>query len=348
MPARLGVVTWDDTGRRADVRARTVRPQEYAEWVAWQVAWQQALYGEAGFYRRDEGPAGHFRTASHAAPDVLAAALLRLAADHGCTAVVDVGAGRGELLRALDAAGATDATGRRVRLHGVDVVPRPSDVPGRIGWSEGLDRVDAATLAGALVVAWELLDTVPCPVLEVDDDGVLRVVLVEPATGRERLGPPAGEEELAWTRRWWPADGLEEGDRIEVGAPRDAAWAALVGRAPAGTVLLAVDYAHTVADRPAPGTLAGYRAGRLVPPRPDGSCDVTAHVAIDAVAAAGQGAGARTLVVTTQREALRDLGVRAPSDAGDPAHLAAASRVAELLDPQGLGGFIWLLQQRSG
>jgi hypothetical protein len=47
-------------------------------WLPWEAAWREALYGERGFYRRAEGPAGHFRTATHAAPAVLAAALARL------------------------------------------------------------------------------------------------------------------------------------------------------------------------------------------------------------------------------------------------------------------------------
>ena len=97
--------------------------------VPWPDAWGAALYGPTGFYRRPEGPAGHFRTASHAAPGALARGLARLAAAAGCSAVVDVGAGRGELLSALAALppGPHDA----LRLHGCDVVGRPA----------GLDRL---------------------------------------------------------------------------------------------------------------------------------------------------------------------------------------------------------------
>jgi SAM-dependent MidA family methyltransferase len=289
--------------------------------VPWERAWAEALYGEHGFYRQPAGPAAHFRTASHAAPGELAAALARLAQLGGCRAIVDVGAGRGELLTALAAAPA--AAG--VRLAGVDVVDRPPALPAAVGWSR-----DVPAPPDALVVAWELLDVVACPVLEVDGDGVPRVVLVEPATGRERLGPAAEPADLAWCARWWPPGGLSEGDRIEVGRPRDAAWADLVTRVTAagGGLLLAVDYVHLAADRPPPGSLTGYRAGRAVPPRPDGSCDVTAHVALDAVAAAGTAAGATATLLTRQDVALRTLGARS----------------AELLDPGGLGGFGWLLQ----
>jgi len=114
--------------------------------------------------------------------------------------------------------------------------------------------------------------------------------------------------------------------------------------------MLAVDYGHTAADRPPGGTLAGYRHGRRVPPVPDGSCDVTAHVALDAVAAAGAAAGATGTLLTDQRRALQALGltgrpqVGTRSGTGAVAGLARAGREAELLDPGGLGGFGWLLQ----
>jgi SAM-dependent MidA family methyltransferase len=282
-------------------------------WLDWATAWQRALYEPpGGFYLRPEGPAGHFRTAAHAAPQDLAAALSRLARDHGCTAVVDVGCGRGELLTAL--AAVSD-----LRLHGVDVVDRPAHLPAGIGWSRGTVPDDA--LAGALVVAWELLDVVPAEVLERDDDDRWRRVEVETATGRERLGPAVDDP---WVARWWP-----EADRVEVGRARDEFWAHLVARAAGhgAVATLAVDYAHTLETRPSDGSLTGFRAGRAVPPRPDGSMDLTAHVAVDSLRAAVHGYGPTEL--TSQAEALSALGVRR----------------GELLDRGGLGGFHWLFQR---
>ncbi|MGW2851170.1 SAM-dependent methyltransferase, partial [Streptomyces sp. NPDC001215] len=101
-----------------------------------------------------------------------------------------------------------------------------------------------------------------------------------------------------------------------------------------------------VASRPPFGTLTGFRAGREVAPVPDGSCDITAHVALDACALPG----ARLL---TQRAALHTLGVtgaRPPLTLAstDPAAyvraLAHAGAAAELTAPGGLGDFGWLLQ----
>jgi SAM-dependent MidA family methyltransferase len=111
---------------------------------------------------------------------------------------------------------------------------------------------------------------------------------------------------------------------------------------------LAVDYGHRRGERPAGGTLTGFRGGRQVRPLPDGSCDVTAHVAVDSVITA---AGTAYELVT-QRTALRALGVdgaRPPLELArtDPAGyvraLAAAGAAAELTQPGGLGGHWWLL-----
>jgi SAM-dependent MidA family methyltransferase len=116
---------------------------------------------------------------------------------------------------------------------------------------------------------------------------------------------------------------------------------------------LAIDYAHELPHRPAYGTLTGYRDGRCVSPVPDGSCDITAHVALDACAEAGTDAGATDTLLTTQRAALRALGLRgarpplelARTDPRGYLHaLREAGEDAELIDREGLGGFGWLVQ----
>ena len=305
----------------------------------WDRAWQDALYGAVGFYRSNAA-AEHFRTSVHATP-LLAGALARLAAGCGLRRVVDVGSGRGELLTAL-----ADAD-PGLSLLGVDVVARPAGLTSCADWlvAPGGSRLAADLDArDALVVAHEWLDDVPCPVLQADADGALRIVEVDD-DGAEHLGAAPAPDELAWAARWWPA--TRPGGRVEVGLPRERAWADLVARAD-GSVLLAVDYAHDRLRRPSAGTLVGYRDGRPVTPVPDGSCDITAHVALDALCGAG--------VRTTQRKALRALGVDAARpplvlSTTDPmaylAALARAGEAAELLDPGGLGGFGWLVVSRG-
>lgn len=318
-------------------------------WMRWRPATEHALYGPDGFYRRPEGPAGHFRTSVHASP-LYAGAVARLLAEvdeelgrPAELALVDVGAGRGELVAGVLAALGPE-TAERVRPYAVELAARPPGLPERVVWT---DRVPSGVTG--LLFANEWLDNVPLDVAERDGDGVLRGVEVSPA-GEERLAGPLPAADAAWAARWWP-----DGDRVELGGPRDAAWAGAVAALDRG-LAVAVDYAHHAADRPPFGTLAGFRDGREVRPVPDGGCDVTAHVALDSAAAAAvaaRPAGSVHSLWTTQRAALRALGVhggRPPlALAGtDPAAylraLGGAGEGAELTDPAGLGGFGWLVQ----
>jgi SAM-dependent MidA family methyltransferase len=304
----------------------------------WKAAWDDALYGAGGFFRR-ESPAAHFRTSVHASP-LFAQALVRLVRAAGLDTVVDIGAGRGELLVAMHAADPG------LDLLGVEIAPRPAGLPEQIAWTTALPE----SVEG-LVVANEWLDNIPCHVVEVDGDGVRRVVHVEPRTGEESLGRPLDHGTVApglarWCDTWWPLDAVEPGTRAEVGSSRDGAWADVVGRVTRG-LALAVDYGHTRTSRPPVGSLRSYRDGAEVDLLPDGSRDVTAHVAVDAVA---DRVGATVL---TQRDALHrlgvsgarpDLGLASTDPAGYVAALATASEAAELTAAGGLGDFAWVLR----
>ncbi|MEW2177010.1 SAM-dependent methyltransferase [Streptomyces sp. NPDC005406] len=318
------------------------------EWRGWQEAAETALYGDGGFYRSPEGPAGHFRTSVHASPLFAAAVarlLIRTAAElrTSCVDLVDLGAGRGELLTGVLAAlPAEGGDGLAVRAYAVELAARPPGLDPRIQWCAGPPQG-----VRGLLFANEWLDNVPVPVAETDADGTRRYVLVRPVDGAERLGEPVSGADAQWLRRWWPPAG--PGSRAEIGRPRDEAWAGAVARL-SGGLAVAVDYMHVREERPPFGTLTGFRAGREVRPVPDGSCDLTSHVALDACAAAG-GPGAE---IRTQREALHDLGVvggRPPLSAAssDPAGyvraLAAAGEAAELTARGGLGDFGWLTQR---
>jgi SAM-dependent MidA family methyltransferase len=304
--------------------------------IAWQLAWQDALYGAHGFYREAAGPAAHFATAAHGPTGaVLAEAFVALAAQHGLSHVVDVGAGRGELLRHLHRAGPS------LRLTGVDVVSRPGGLPDGVEWlvsPGGADLPPELThLTSALVVAHEWLDVVPCPVAEVDEHSVLRHRLVD-RTGVESWGAPVRDRELEWTRTHWSTD--HPGERVEIGLPRDLAWSGLLERLDCG-LAVAIDYGHRRGHRPREGTLTAYRSGRQVTPVPDGSCDLTAHVAMDSLA--------HTELVD-QRTALRRLGVLgetppiALARTDPPAYLRALERsgaAAMLTARGGFGDFLW-------
>ncbi|MFF7372016.1 SAM-dependent methyltransferase [Streptomyces tricolor] len=247
----------------------------------WRAAAETALYGPGGFYRRPEGPAGHFRTSVHASTlfaRAVAGLLCRVDAALGRPAAldfVDMGAGRGELAGGVLAALPADVAAR-TRVYAVEIAGRPAGLDERITWLSELP--DAVT---GLLFANEWLDNVPVDVVEVDTAGVPRLVLVA-EDGSERLGEPVAGAAADWLARWWPLP-AEEGLRAEIGLPRDRAWAAAVDRVVRG-LAVAVDYAHTADARPPFGTLTGFREGRETAPVPDGTCDITAHVALDACA----------------------------------------------------------------
>ncbi len=293
----------------------------------------RALYGPGGFYRR-ELPRHHFSTSAQTPVFAEAVARLADAVDAGlgrpeAFEVVDVGAGNGELIGHLDS-----LLDERARLTAVELRPKPGDLPERVNWQSHLpDRVVG------LVVACELLDNVPCDVAVVDPEGGLRYEEVD-EHGETRPGGPVDDADAKWLDEWWPLP--EPGRRAEIGRPRERMWEALTGRVASGTAL-AIDYGHTRADRPEAGSMSGFRGGGTVRPVPDGSCDITAHVAVDAL-------GSDRLV--TQREALRDLGLpveRPPLSLAyrDPTRyavdLARASASARLTDPGGLGAHWWIL-----
>jgi SAM-dependent MidA family methyltransferase len=312
-----------------------------ATWQTWRSAASAALYGPGGFFRT-QAPADHFRTSVHVS-EAFATALLRLVRAARLDTVVDIGAGRGELLAALHRL-APD-----LRLVAVELADRPSALPAAVIWT-----ADLPSHLDGLVLANEWLDDVPADVAEVDGAGTVRLVEVDAVNGTERLGPPATRRDLGWLDTWWPLRGTPPGTRAEIGWPRDESWADVVRRLGRG-IALAMDYGHLRAERPGTGTLTAYRSGRCVTAVPDGSCDITCHVAVDAVAAAGEQAGADATLLTRQRSALRALDVdteRPPlalaetDPAGYLRRLAGAGEAAELVATGGLGDFWWLLQTK--
>ncbi len=327
-----------DSGRPATGPGRGGDPG--SEWLPWQDAMERALYGPGGFFRR-ERPADHFRTSVHASA-LFAGAVAELLArvdtvlgHPGRLDFVDMAAGAGELAAGVLAA-LPPALAGRVRVHAVERAARPDGLDPRVTWCDQPPRG-----ARGLLFANEWLDNVPLPVAAPSPDGRLRYVEVRRGDGEERLGAPVTGEDLRWLERWWPLDGRAGAERrAEVGRSREEAWRRAAGSLAEGYAV-AVDYGHLAAERPPLGTLTGYRDGRQAVAVPDGSMDLTAHVAMDALPG----------TLTTQRAALHALGVhgtRPPLALAtrDPAAyvraLTTATEAAELTAPGALGDFLWL------
>ncbi|WP_233578575.1 SAM-dependent methyltransferase [Micromonospora sp. BL4] len=277
----------------------------------------------------------------------------------------------------------------RVRFTAVEYATRPKDLPQEINWvseipdeikgvllaTEWLDNVpldvavhtedgwryllvdpgSGAETVGDLVtpadLAW-LKRWWPTSPPTADRDPTSTDATSTSESGFRAARPAQGSSLTARSRPGCPETPHSNHRRAEIGRTRDEAWANAVKKIERG-LAVAVDYGHLRESRPVDGTLTGYRAGRQVPPVPDGTTDVTAHVAMDSVASAGAAVARCAYSLVSQSEALRALGAeggRPPlSLAGtDPAGyvraLAAASAVAELTDPAGLGGHWWLRQ----
>lgn len=307
----------------------------------WFAAWAESAYGPAGFWPGAQ-PRDHFRTAARDPVALVALVGALLDQQPGLQALVEVGAGGGELL--------TELARRRpgLRLTGIDLRPRPAGLAAGVEWVMGTWDVfthrwsepASTALAGldrpTMVVAHEWLDDLPCRVVRRGPDGWLE--LVDPPAGH--VGPALDAESRAWAAQWWPV-----GERAEIGLTRDRAWAALVDAvAPTGGSALMIDYGHQLDTRPELGTLAAYRDGRAVEPRPRPDTNLTAHVAVDAVRSAGEARGARTVLLARQAAVVARLRPPRPALTDPLADLSRRSQWDALQSRAIWGSFWWLLQ----
>ena len=303
----------------------------------------------AGFYRRPEGPAGHFLTSTHGDLGRVFALAVGALADHaGVCRVLDLGCGRGELLTHLH------AVRPDLGLTGVDVVERPDGLPDEVDW---LRSPGGPGLPDALAD----LDETPRP--------RPRVARRRPVPGRRgrrrrdaargarRPGNRGGDARRP-PRRGRPGLGraLVAAGRRGAGGPgrggpprdRGVGRPASPGSAPASS---SPSTTATSATPVPPAARSRHTAAGRLDARwsPTAACDLTAHVAVDSLLHDELG---------TQRDALaRPRAERRPARPGPgaqrdpPAYLAAladASTVATLTDPGGLGGFWWVLREIPG
>ena len=360
-----------------------------------------ALYGEpGGFYASGRGAGrrtGDFLTSVEVGP--LFGRLVAHLADrcwnelgrpHDFT-LVDAGAGRGMLARSVLAArpACGDANALRYVLVERSAALRReheqllADPPAGARVESRAD-LPAGPITG-LVVANELLDNLPCRVLERTADGWAEVYVKFESGG----GPPApvassppgqsdggvighvasGPGRLAETLRRVPVDveavvaALAPGAPVGGRIPLASAAVDWVGRALTGLergTLVVLDYTDTsasLASRPPREWMRTYRAGvRGHDPLGDpGALDITVEVPLDQILAAHPGAD-----ICDQASFLRTLGIEdlvaegramwhRRAAVGDLPAIEARSRIHEaesLCDPAGLGAFTVITWRR--
>ena len=244
-----------------------------------------------------------------------------------------------------------------------------------VRWMADPRDLAPGSLVGA-VVSNELVDALPVHVVEKRGETLAEVyVAVEERTGRlvERLAPPSSPAVASYLDAFHiPWHSYPDGWRGELRLASDP-WLRDATAPLARGFVLTIDYGDTARrlytrDRHR-GTLLGYAHHQLVerPLAQPGQQDLTAHVNVTALIEEGRVLGLRLVGLTTQGEFLRALGIheeveriaslRYPAaqserhtDRGQADYLrkrALLGAVATLLDPQGLGGFCVLVQQRG-
>ena len=357
-----------------------------------------ALYGEPdGFYASGRGAGrrtGDFLTSVEVGP--LFGRLVARLADRcweelgrpSDFTLLDAGAGRGTLARSVLAArpACGDAGGLRYVLVERSAALRREheqlldDPPAGARVESRADLPDEPITG--VIVANELLDNLPCRVLERTADGWAEVYVELESGGEPVASSPSGRSDggvighlpssagrFAETLRPAPVDVAAVAAALAPDAPVGGrvplASAAVdwVGRALTGLergTLVVIDYTDTsasLASRPPREWVRTYRAGArghdpLVDP---GALDITVEVPLDQILAAHPGAA-----VCDQASFLRTLGIEdlvaegravwhERAALGDLPAIEARSRIHEaesLCDPAGLGAFTVITWRR--
>ena len=265
--------------------------------------------------------------------------------------LVDAGAGNGRLARDILDALERDAPEcyRFIRVHLVErsaaARERHREILGAHARKLVYSGETLPPVVRGAIVANELLDALPCHVVEMTDDGLREIYLAardgEWTLAAAELSDPTLAEQLeesgAVLRRGW---------RAEV-RPALRQWVADAARALAWGQLLIFDYGY---DAPAlysaahsSGTLARY-IGHSVDARwmdAAGAADLTAHVDFTTVRRTAEREGLRLRRFTNQTRFLIDCGIADAVPVGASLHEIRRRLAANtLIAPEGLGGTI--------
>jgi SAM-dependent MidA family methyltransferase len=313
---------------------------------------EEALYGEGGYYRRDElpiGEGGDYVTGSSLSPlfgRATGRLLRRLDDELGRPAeLFEAGYGGGGHLGAVVEFLGEERSGRRVRAWDRVARPLPAGVE-RVG---ALDDVSEGEIEG-VVFSYELFDALPVHRLIGRVDGVLGELWVE-LDGEGRFAWREGElsdPSLPALLGDAPLAPGQIADLSPEWAPLYAALARRLGRG----LLVTCDYGFPRPQLLDPrvrrhGTLACYRRQTVHrdPFADVGAQDLTAHVDFTALVQAGEAAGLATFALTRQALWLSACGLF--EDLAD-APAATRQEAIALLDGEGMGEDIRVLIQARG
>jgi SAM-dependent MidA family methyltransferase len=269
--------------------------------------------------------------------------------------LVEAGAGNGRLARdVLDAAERHHPEfSRAVRLHLAERSPQAraaqAAVLGAHAGALASSTSDLPEAVTGVIYANELLDALPPHLVVMRGEG-LREVFVDADGDRlvTREGPPSSPRLAEYLRT--AGARLEPGWFAEVNLAA-ADWIRRAGQRLQRGYLVIIDYGHDAATLYSPshatGTLTTYR-GHAAERREDGpgwllepgDRDITSHVDLTGIAAAGRDAGLRLLGVVDQAYFLLGLGLAghlADDDSGSPRALARRLALKTLVMPGGLG-----------
>jgi SAM-dependent MidA family methyltransferase len=310
---------------------------------------EEALYGEGGYYARQElaiGPRGDFVTGSSLSPlfgRTTARLLRRLDSALGAPAeLLEVGPGNGVHLAAV-AASLADSPRRllacdrvrRVWPAGVEAIERPEEVAGLRG----------------MIFSYELFDALPVSRLIGREGGAVEELRVAVGAAGD-FGWLAARVEDERLPRWLERRGV----RLAPGQIADISleWEPLyrrLARTLGEGLLVTCDYGFETASLFDPrtragGTLACYQDHRVHrdPLRSIGAQDLTAHVDLAALREAGESEGLETVALVRQALYLAASGVFDELQA-DPGLRQDAQA---LLDGEGMGEEIRVLVQARG
>ncbi len=289
--------------------------------------------------------------------------------------VVEIGAGRGHLVRSLHPALTRLIPGSKLRYKAMDVGLQPANLPQGadnllygvdnlpqgVEWSGGsLADLSAESIHGC-IVSNELVDAFPVHQV-VMQGGELREVYVElgnEATPfREALGPLSTPQLAAHFA--WLGLPLPEGHRIEVNLAARR-WMADAARALGRGFVLTIDYgypAEEMLSRPQ-GTLVCYYRQQFSsnPLVRVGYQDITAHVDFSSLVEAGLEHGLHFTGMVPQGAFLHHLGLdaylRGLEQSRAAGHVSAAyafdqrQALRELSDRRGMGAFQVLVQHKG-